>query len=153
MPLTRLLYLSKCTLADGTKPRLEQLADILAVAQETNQQKNITGALAYDGEYFIQGLEGEREAVWELFFKIFNDKRHVDVTLVEFREVPERLFGNWYMAFGARTPETESLFATYERHGNVGARGAAEMLQLLIGLSKVGFGRSVTPAGDMLKAG
>lgn len=152
MPLTRLLYLSKSTLADGRRTRLEQLTDILTVAREINRQKNVTGALAYDGEYFMQALEGEREDVWELFVKIFTDKRHADVTLVEFVEVPERLFGNWYMALGTRTPETELLFATYERQGNVGVRGAAEMLRLLVGLGRVGFDRALTSAGKLLPA-
>lgn len=151
MPLTRLLYLSKSTLADGVKTRLEQLTDILTVARETNRKKNITGALAYDGEYFMQALEGEREVVWELFVSIFSDKRHTDVTLVEFVEIPERLFGNWYMALGTRTPETETLFATYERQGNVGTHGAEEMLRLLVGLAGAGFDRTLTPAGEMLQ--
>jgi hypothetical protein len=143
MPLVRLLYLSKSTLMDGTRTQLEQLTDILNVAKEKNRRKNITGALAYDGEYFVQVLEGRRDDVWEVFQSIFNDKRHVDVTLTEFREVSERLFGNWYMALATRNQDTDILFDRFEREGNVGERGAKEMLHLLIKLAELGFDRVV----------
>lgn len=144
MPLVRLLYLSKSTLEDGVRTRLEQLEDIMDVAVRRNKSKNITGALAYNGEYFIQVLEGERDDVWEIFQSIFSDKRHIDVTLNEFREVEERLFGNWYMALATRNQNTDALFERFEREGNIGERGATEMLHFLTKLSEVGFDRIIT---------
>lgn len=155
MPLTRLMYYSRSTLRDGAKMRLDELSRILTTANEKNRERNVTGALAFDDAYFIQVLEGERNDVWDIFQGISHDPRHTEVTLVQFTEVPDRLFGNWWMALGLRTPETETLF---DRHN--GPNGlmkieeltSMEMLHLLIRLSEIGFDRELSKSGKALLA-
>lgn len=150
MPLTRLIYYSRSVLPDGIRPRMDELKKILATANENNRARNVTGALAFDDAHFIQILEGERRDVWETFQRIATDSRHTDVTLVQFTDVPERLFGNWWMGLGRRTPETESLFnRLYGTNGqmNVDELTSIEMLHVLIKLAQLGFDRELTPSG------
>jgi hypothetical protein len=155
VPLTRLIYYSRSALPDGAKPRLEGLKNIVAIANEKNRARNVTGALAFDDAHFIQVLEGERRDVWETFQRIANDSRHTDVTLVQFTDVPERLFGNWWMGLGRRTPETESLFnRLYGTNGqmNVDELTSIEMLHVLIKLAQIGFDRELTSSGKTVLA-
>lgn len=149
MPLTRLIYYSRSALSGSAAQRLEGLKVIVATASEKNRTRNVTGALAFDDAHFIQVLEGERRDVWETFQSIANDSHHTDVTLVQFTDVPERLFGNWWMGLGRRTPETESLFnRLYGTNGqmNVDDLTSIEMLHVLIKLAELGFDRELTPA-------
>lgn len=77
----------------------DELKDILKVARQTNETLNITGMLLYRGRFFIQALEGEAEAVNELYEKIKKDARHVNVTLVDTHPITERAFVGWHMGF------------------------------------------------------
>jgi len=91
----RLVYMSNA----GPLPDDNMLSSLLDVARSNNSKLNITGLLAYhDGNYF-QVLEGERQAVLELYEKIEKDKRHRGALVVHSGEVTERTFSDWRMAF------------------------------------------------------
>lgn len=93
MSLHQLVYISKATEIfdqDG-------LFKILDAAKENNSHQNITGSLLYDGGRFIQILEGEKEAITELYEKISEDERHTNVKLLYLEEASIRLFPNWSM--------------------------------------------------------
>jgi hypothetical protein len=120
MPLIRLTYFSTNKLSSSTgregpmgREELKALTDILACANRRNREDGVTGVLAFDDHNFIQVLEGEREKVWAIFLKILGDRRHTDVTLVEFSETSERLFENWSMGLACRAPDAPLLFADY----------------------------------------
>ncbi len=155
MPLTRLVYHSRCVLNENAKQRLEDLRAILAVSSENNSKRDITGALAFDDMFFLQVLEGERNDVWNVFLHIMRDNRHTDVRLVQFVEVPERLFGNWWMALGRRTPETANLFdrlTGVNGQTNMDELTSMEMMHFMIKLAETGFDREMTPAGTVALA-
>lgn len=95
MYLVRLLYVSK--VSNGFSKN--DLQSILAKASEHNQSKGITGMLAFNGDYFLQVLEGGRGAVNQLYQRIITDSRHEHLLLLQLSEITERLFAGWAMAY------------------------------------------------------
>ena len=95
MSLISLVYVSV-----QSRPLSEDdLKDILASARDHNPDHDITGMLLYREGFFIQALEGEEEAVMELYNKIQQDDRHRNILTVHKAEVDERSFGSWAMGF------------------------------------------------------
>jgi hypothetical protein len=77
-------------------------ADLLALlqkAREKNTRLNITGMLLYKGGKFIQVLEGPDDAVRQLFATIAADDRHQGTSGLQERQIEERQFPDWKMAF------------------------------------------------------
>ena len=91
--ITSLMYFSKA--APGVKP--DDIARIFREAHRRNGDIGISGILYSDGRWFIQVLEGTRHHVSLIFSMILKDPRHVDVTLVSFREVDAYQFREWSM--------------------------------------------------------
>ncbi|MFZ5562457.1 MAG: BLUF domain-containing protein [Thermodesulfobacteriota bacterium] len=95
MPLVRLIYTSELTETCD----LKSLRQILKIARERNQNLAVTGVLCYDPQYFLQWLEGPRDHVNNLYLSIIKDPRHTRVTLLDYREVSQRVFEKWSMAY------------------------------------------------------
>ena len=77
-------------------------AEMLAIcrsAMRVNPRLGITGALYYDGRMFFQVLEGEPQAVGDLFATIRDDPRHRGVRHLGTVPIAERRFGSWAMRF------------------------------------------------------
>jgi hypothetical protein len=109
MALVSLVYVSFAShpLSD------DDLRNILAKAREKNKKLDITGMLLYRDGFFIQALEGEKEAVDALFEVISRDERHRNVLLVYETEIEERTFQTWAMGFNplnSLTAEEEGFF-------------------------------------------
>ncbi len=69
-------------------------------------------------DYFLQCLEGGREAVSHLYSKICQDPRHENVTLLRFEEISERRFEDWSMKLVMLTEKNNRLinrFATVSK--------------------------------------
>jgi len=66
--------------------------EILTHAEAYNSQSDITGVLCFNGEIFLQCLEGSRSVINALYRKIQNDKRHDNVMLLDYKEISERSF-------------------------------------------------------------
>lgn len=77
----------------------EEITAILAKSNDYNSKNNITGCLLYYNNEFIQILEGEEDAVRELFAKIAEDSRHSKIRLLADGYKEERIFENWHMAY------------------------------------------------------
>lgn len=77
----------------------EMLSELLVEARDFNHKQNITGLLLYGGEHFYQILEGDKSSVTDLFARIRQDKRHLDVTLIAERAIEVRAFLKWWMGF------------------------------------------------------
>lgn len=93
--LFRLCYASTATeLCSPT-----EIGNILEVSFRNNIKLNITGALFYGNNYFLQFLEGEQDNVDSLYLKIAEDKRHSNVKILEFKEVKSRYFEEWSMKY------------------------------------------------------
>lgn len=93
MPLTRLIYVSTLTKVCDSGA----LEDILQKSREHNEERHITGLLSHNNEFFMQCLEGSREELNTTYSHIVNDARHTKVTIVYFKEIDERQFGDWSM--------------------------------------------------------
>lgn len=46
---------------------------ILSASRQNNEKSGVTGCLSFDGEYFLQCLEGSRSAVNQTYQQIIND--------------------------------------------------------------------------------
>ena len=148
MPLCRLVYISENNLDPLQGGVVRQLADILGASNRNNSASQITGALIFDDMWFLQALEGERQALWAKFERIREDERHANVMLVEMVEIQQRLFGNWWMGLAKRSGETEHLFARHVRHGRFRAdtMSAKEIVALMEALSVFGLQRVIATA-------
>jgi hypothetical protein len=92
MFLYRILYYSRAVNDPDTDA-------ILDVARKKNAKNFLTGALWYDGDFFIQALEGTRSNLSSAYQTISRDPRHRDVVLVECTPIDERTFSDWDMDF------------------------------------------------------
>ena len=93
--MQRLLYVSYAA-EEFSEPVV--LNELVEDAIRRNKKNDITGALFYLGGYFIQLLEGSRDAVAETFSRINSDSRHTDVEVFFSEEVTERIFPGWNMS-------------------------------------------------------
>ena len=109
MPIVSLVYASR--MVDTTTP--QGLEEILAVSRERNPKVGITGVLCYDPDFFLQWIEGPRDAVNALYHKIYKDPRHTDVIMIDYNEVPARQFSSWAMAYISARKLDKSLVQKY----------------------------------------
>ena len=91
----RLAYKS---VVSGTLTKSD-LKQILSTSVSRNQADNLTGALCFSRDTFVQVLEGPRHKLNKLFQRIAEDTRHKDVELIGLEPIQDRIFGNWSMAF------------------------------------------------------
>lgn len=96
--LYSLAYISKNTIEGTTEQIQQEIKRILDVAHKNNPSLGVTGALLYSGGYFCQVIEGEEDALEELYENIQMDDRHGEVTVLHFEEIESRSFGEWSMA-------------------------------------------------------
>lgn len=73
--------------------------DIVRLALVRNASLGVTGALISTGKHFAQVLEGSPEHVDELMHSIRGDERHSKLTVVDRREIMQRRFARWLLAF------------------------------------------------------
>lgn len=92
-----LIYRSKSTFLPGAEKFRDTLEDIKSQADFNNQKYNVTGFLLYSNGYFYQILEGGFHGVGIIFSKILSDKRHFDIELISYAQVPDREFYEWSM--------------------------------------------------------
>ena len=95
-PIYQLIYASRASehFSDN------DLMDILNTARQFNKPANISGALIYHNNYFLQVLEGEQSVVDNLFYNhISKDKRHIDVAVFSQQITDKRQFRSWDMGF------------------------------------------------------
>lgn len=77
----------------------EQVMEIVDEAISFNRRSDITGCLVFDQGYFIQILEGEKDAVVDLYQKIKKDDRHQQPEILSRGWAPHRMFSSWKMGF------------------------------------------------------
>lgn len=77
----------------------ENVADILASSQRNNKMRDVTGLLLFDGDRYIQILEGSPENIDIIYGAITQDKRHFALELIHRGDIEGRAFTNWRMAY------------------------------------------------------
>ncbi|MFA6967547.1 BLUF domain-containing protein [Bosea sp. (in: a-proteobacteria)] len=117
-PLHRLVYSS--TYRTGRiDNELLALRDILSQSRKNNQKSEITGYLMFDGESFVQVLEGPRESVEATMARIAQDERHRDVTIIAIKPTESRAFHNWTMGGYRRSAEQDPIFRAHGIPGQI----------------------------------
>ncbi|NML18583.1 BLUF domain-containing protein [Azohydromonas caseinilytica] len=87
---------------------------LLTQARERNRQLGLTGALLFDGEHFVQLLEGPGEVVDALARRIEADARHAGVAVfLHAADARPPLFDGW--SGGWAEPEALQDFLALER--------------------------------------
>jgi Sensors of blue-light using FAD len=77
----------------------DELHSLLKNAREYNTKVGVTGMLMYYDGSFVQVLEGNKEAVNEVFERINKDNRHYQIIKIKEGFEIERVFDEWSMAF------------------------------------------------------
>jgi Sensors of blue-light using FAD len=130
MPLSNLIYVSSARSGLGSS----DLQAILDVSLRNNERLELTGMLLYAGGNFMQVLEGEAEAIGQVFAAIIRDLRHHDLVVLEEGPISARSFADWRMGFralDAADAQTHSGFAPFFVNGfDAGAIGAQKGLAL-----------------------
>ncbi len=93
--MKQLIYVSKPT--QEVNPQM--VNDILETSYKMNFDNGINGMLVCDGEYFLQCIEGDEEAVDQLYSNICNDKRHDEIKLIGTMQIDQKDFKDWEMAY------------------------------------------------------
>lgn len=113
MEIFRLVYTSTFNLGRVESAPVA-LRDILSASRRNNAEHGVTGYLIFDGETFLQVLEGSPEAVTTTFNRIKADPRHRRLTTLSSRTASHRLFPNWAMDGYLRRMDQNDVF---RRHG------------------------------------
>ncbi|RSK45323.1 BLUF domain-containing protein [Hymenobacter rigui] len=92
-PLHHLIYQSTAAVALSGA----DLGRMLSQSQARNAAADVTGMLLYDGNRFLQVLEGPAEAVLATFARIRTDCRHTEVQVLANGPIAQRQFGQWAM--------------------------------------------------------
>lgn len=91
----QLIYRSKAQ----SDMKTEMIKEIIDEAKAFNSQVEITGCLVYDRGYFLQLLEGEEEAVDQLYRRIKKDARHSEAEILSTGYTKNRIFKSWKMGY------------------------------------------------------
>ena len=100
-PLSQYFYVSQ--LACGADA--SSVAAILAQAREGNARHGITGLLVFDGQNFVQYLEGPTGAVQSLAARIEVDPRHTGMDVLHQGPLPLRRCARYELGYADPTEE------------------------------------------------
>lgn len=78
---------------------MDEVERIVAISRQRNRDLDVTGALLFTGERFVQLLEGPADCVAALQQSIFRDARHEQVTTIRSDDVDDRQFMGWSLAY------------------------------------------------------
>jgi hypothetical protein len=94
-----LIHTIYCSTATDPNFSHQDVLDLLVKARKKNESLGITGILLFHSGAFFQVLEGDREAVEDLYRIIEEDPRHRDVTRLLLEPIAERDFAEWSMGY------------------------------------------------------
>ena len=93
-PLHRLIYFSTA-IPMAAREMMLALNDITRASATRNHALDVTGALLACDGWFLQVLEGSKEAVLQVYGAICTDRRHRDLHVTESGPVASRRFSDW----------------------------------------------------------
>jgi Sensors of blue-light using FAD len=110
MSMIRIVYYSERTPSVGIDMRR-----LLDTCERNNVRDGIGGFLHYNGVYFLQVLEGERDVVRACYQRISADGAHTNLVLIGAEEIAARKFESWTMGLGAGlgNPTKETFLANF----------------------------------------
>lgn len=113
MDLVQLIYTS--TVSDQFKE--SDLSVILNSAKQRNNAESVTGILCFDGNFFMQCLEGGRQQVNTVYANILADERHQGAELLTYGPIDKRSYSQWEMGLVPQEALTHSLNLLYTASG------------------------------------
>lgn len=115
--LTRIIYISRSTFAPmGNGNDIEpNVARILAKSRINNRKNGLVGVLYFGDGCFFQCLEGETQAIDDLYAKLQNDPRHKDLKLLARKTIERRSFIDWSMKY---VPIDQQMTQLLKQHGH-----------------------------------
>lgn len=134
MFLVRLVYASRL---DKDTP-VSEIRQILDKSRKNNEKDGITGVLCFNSKYFLQCLEGPRDAVNRAYNRIGRDPRHTDLALLSFDDIVARDFDDWSMGYIGEGLLNRDSVLRYSPQGDFDpyVLGGASAWQLLLALSE-----------------
>lgn len=109
MILSRMVYHSERNPSESL-----DMKTLLASCMRNNERYMVTGMLHFDGENFVQVLEGGRQEVSATYHRIAKDPRHVNPVILSFTDARERLFPQWAMGLHDRkTDQVNTIMLRY----------------------------------------
>lgn len=99
MSLLQIAYVSDARLPSDDAGRQREIQRIRASAERHNSEHGISGYFGFDGQRFIQIIEGEPASTRGTLLRISGDYRHSDVVVLGERIVEQRDFAGWNMGF------------------------------------------------------
>lgn len=91
-----------CLIYFSSSLKLVQEEDFISLLEQSrkhNSEKGITGILLCVRGNILQVLEGDQQAVEDLFNRVEQDTRHTDVSIAFKRPISQRLFPKWAMGY------------------------------------------------------
>jgi hypothetical protein len=95
MEMHQLLYVSQA----ARNIPASDLDDILAAGRANNLTRDLSGILVHVDGGFLQILEGQRDAVMQMYGRIAEDQRHSHPRVLVDRTVAARAFGEWSLGY------------------------------------------------------
>ncbi|WP_299025685.1 BLUF domain-containing protein [uncultured Sulfitobacter sp.] len=109
MNLTRLVYYSQRNPSESL-----DIEALIETCQRNNGRMNVSGLLHYNGDHFLQVLEGGRVEVSALYHRIARDTRHSNIILMGCYDVRERMFPRWSMGLHqGMDAQTREIYMRY----------------------------------------
>ena len=95
--LITLLYVSTiASKSDATTT----ISDIAKEARIRNAKDDVTGLLVFDGDQFVQLVEGPEASMESLWARLQRDPRHTNLKMIFYgRTLAERRFQNWRLGY------------------------------------------------------
>ncbi|WP_305806155.1 BLUF domain-containing protein [Stenotrophomonas sp. YIM B06876] len=85
----------RSTAVNGLTPAA--LDHLLVDSRAHNRMAGVTGVLLYDGQHFLQYLEGTSAGVRRIYERIVASRHHVELQLLQHGPAARRFFPQWYM--------------------------------------------------------
>lgn len=99
MLLASALYFSRMVDMEDAVEHRARIDAIMDASALNNPRLGLTGALIAERGWFIQVLEGPRDAVSAMLARISRDSRHTCMVIADIQEVSERRYPGWSMSF------------------------------------------------------
>jgi hypothetical protein len=99
--LVQIIYISRSTFetTDAINKIEPNVVRILAKSRTNNRKNGLVGVLYFGDGAFFQCLEGDEDAINNLFAKIEKDPRHKDVKLISKKHILRLSFPDWAMKY------------------------------------------------------
>ena len=147
-PLYRLVYASTFNVG-RVDHAPTALRHILSSSKRNNASAGITGFLVFDGETFLQVLEGRKDDISAIFSRIESDDRHRNIEILGWKPATDRSFEHWAMEGYLRTPRQDDVFRKHGIDGKVErvVLKGDQILALAVDLSTLKLSRQAYEAG------